>query len=232
MKTSEFVEQLKEKYTETPLTLTYPEGKRTIMDPNEELTGKALIKICEMWNATDGSRNFLKHLIKNFLPINPMSKILTFSEEDIQNNLNRCCILGIKLASVKSITDYWSKFMTEKTAIDGKAMMEKRTELTEQEKRKLEKLKKAMPVEVRNATIAYMADGSSKFMSAEALLALKLFVEECVMGDVKEVVYIINPKPVGKKKFTAEKKTAGNTFGLQEFVGEDVLEKLKNAVKR
>ena len=52
------------------------------------------------------------------------------------------------------------------------------------------------------------------------------------MGDVKEVVYIINPKPVGKKKFTAEKKTAGNTFGLQEFVGEDVLEKLKNAVKR
>lgn len=232
MKISEIVKNIKETVEKTPLKLDENQGFGKL---NEDLVNKALVKLCEMWNKDDNSRRFVKHLIKSFVPIVATNKILVFSEEDINNGKNRCCILGIKLAGVTTIAEAITKWTMEKATIDAKALKENRKELHPWEVRKLEKIKRSFPIEVRNHTVAYFSPDSNKLLAGETIGALNYFVSSCIVQGEKEVSYIIRQKMHPEVKENKPKKKKGfvqkGNYGIKDMVDEGTLSKL-SALKK
>ena len=238
MKTSEIVENLKTTFTEHPIVLYTEERERKLNDPDEAGFNKAFIKICELWNKDEKARGFVKHLIRNFYPVDPMTRRMGFTEEEIQNGKNRCCILNIKVAGITTIAEEATKYNMAKMQIDAQALTEKREKYTEKEMKKLKKLRMAMPVEVRNNTQAFMSDNSDKILSGEAVYALDMFVKECIIRDEKEVFFIVNKKAInfaqsGIKKEKrlnnkeVNKVAKANTYGLGNFLDPETLSKLE-----
>ena len=227
MNTSETTKLIEEKYTKTPLKLVYEGGKRNVYDPDERLTGSAILKYCELWNKDDKSRGFVKHLVRNFLPVNPQKRVITFTKEDTENNKDRCCILGIKLAGVEDIAFGMKKFVDEAARIDAQMEAEGRKERTKDEVKYLNGILATLPVEIRNTTVAYVSSKSDKVLSGEAVTALDIFSKELVEGGDEEMIEATTPRP---KKEWKKKKKGGNHqssgIALGDMLSSDVLKKL------
>ena len=240
MKKSELVEELLKRNKETPLQI-YEEGQtqKKIGEPDEKLTNDAYNKICELWNKDEKSRGFIKFLIRSFIPRKPMNKILSFSgAEDAKV---RCCILGIKLAGVKEITDAWSPLTVMRMQEHAAMTLEGRDKVSKEYLKKEKKILQDMPVEVRNSTIGYFSDKDNcdKYLSGEAYGALLEFVDDCVFGDEEEIINLLTqmkraedrknaPKADGKTWKKPKEKGGQKTFGFSQFIDEKALEKLKN----
>lgn len=227
MNTSETSKLIEEKYTKAPLKLVYEGGKRSVYDPDEKLTGKALLKFCELWNKDEKSRGFVKHLVRFFVPSNPQNRVATFTADDTKENKDRCCIIGIKLAGVEDIAFGMKKFVEEAARIDAQLAKEGRKERTKEEKKYLSGILQALPVEIRNTTVAYVNPRSDKTLSGEAVAALEVFVKEMVDGGDEEMIEVTTPRP---KKVWNKRKKGGNRQGiaLGDMLSSDVLNKLYN----
>ena len=241
MKTSELVNQLLERNKQEPLQLYEPgQTNKKLGEPDEKLTNEAYNKLCELWNKDEKSRGFVKFLIKAFLPKNPLNKILSFS-----GNPGRCCVLGIKLAGVKEISDLWAPVQLLRAGRTLEVSAGKDSYKAAKEfKRKERELFQKMPVEVRNSTIGYFSDKDwcDKYLSGEAYTALLEFVEDCLWGEEEDVLYILNQlrneekrkdeKTKGHEKgFERKERTSkpkkDKTYDLTQFVDEDTLKQLK-----
>lgn len=232
MNTSETTKLIEEKYTKAPLKLVYEGGKRSVYDPDEKLTGKALLKICELWNKDEKSRSFVKHLVRNFVPSNPQNRVLTFTEEDTKENKDRCCIIGIKLAGVEDIAFKMKKFVDEAARIDAQLEKEGRKERTKEEKKYLNGILQTLPVEIRNTTVAYVSPKSNKTLSGEAVEALGVFVKEMLEAGDEEMIEATTPRP--KKEWKKKKKGGrqGGGIALGDMLSSDVLNKLYSINKK
>lgn len=227
MKKSEIVERIKAQNAESPIELEYESGVRKITDPSEKQVNKAFSKICDIWNSTLSSRNFLKHLIQSFLPIEGLHRVVEFSTEDIENNRNRCCILGIKLAGLTELTDKLSEFEAFRKEIESAAETENR-EVSSKEKTKINRKFFELPVEIQNGTQAVITEKSHKYMSIEAAIALKSFVEKAIEEGDKEIKFTASPKRP-KKKFQGQSHK--HKVELSNFLDAESLEKLRNLKK-
>lgn len=241
MKTSDLVNQLLERNKQEPLQLYEPgQTNKRLGEPDEKLTNEAYNKLCELWNKDEKSRGFVKFLIKAFLPKNPLNKILSFS-----GNPGRCCVLGIKLAGIKEISDLWAPVQLLRA---GRALEvstgKDNYKAAKEFKRKERELFQKMPVEVRNSTIGYFSDKDwcDKYLSGEAYFALMEFVEDCLWGEEEDILYILNhmrleekkkeerAKHPGKsagQKERSPKKEGNKSYDLTQFVDEDTLKQLK-----
>ena len=225
MNTSETIKLIEEKYTKAPLKLVYEGGKRSVYDPDEKLTGKALLKFCELWNKDEKSRGFVKHLVRNFVPSNPQNRVLSFTEEDTKENKDRCCIIGIKLAGTQDIAFGMKKFVDEAARIDSVLEAEGRKERTKEEKKYLNGILQSLPVEIRNTTVAYTNPKSNKTLSGEAVAALEVFVKEMVDAGDAEMIEATTPRP--KKEWKKKKGgRQGSGIALGDMLSSDVLNKL------
>ena len=242
-KRSELVDALLKRNRETPIKV-YEGEYRKLTEPEEGRVNEAYNKICEMWNKDEKSRGFVKFLIKSFTPRNPLNKILNFSEEELKEGKNRCCILYTRLAGVGDIADHWSKVGLDKMAARLEAHAEGRDRITKEARKRIKEAERNMPVEVKNATIAYFSDNDKcdKYLSGEAWYALMEFIEDCLFGDEKEVQFLINRKLVEKaqesipseKKLNKDQvnKVAGTmTYRVSDFIDEETAKKLQ-AIKK
>lgn len=234
MNNSELVQKLKEQNEKTPIKLYTKDHPQKLGQPNEDQINKAYQKICELWNKTDGSREFVKHLIRGFLPINTGTLVASFTEEQVKNNINRCCILNIRVAGANNIIKSHDEVKAEEALVD-KAMTETgRKERTKEEKKRINKLLNKMPIEVRTGTTAYCSATSEKLLSNAAEWALSLFVSDCIRGEEKEkdIAWIIRAKtreeaglPAKEKK--PKQKPIKSTYGMGHFLNEETVKKLK-----
>lgn len=211
------ISNIVEKIKETPIVIYKGEEKRTNLgDPDETLVKKAFEKICESWNKSENSRKFIKHIISAFYPTKDSQKVAVFKEEDVKNDKNRCCILGVKMAGVEQIGQEWAKLGLENlfVKIKDKKILTKRNNLS---------------VEVRNATFAYSSKKSNKYLSGEATYALGLFVKMCLEYGECDVVEMFLPKEKMEKKTKKVKETTSNVGSLLgSLVDEDTMMKLRS----
>ena len=226
MNTSETVKLIEEKYTKTPLKLVYEGGKRTVYDPDEKLTNKAFLKFCELWNKDEKSREFVKHLVRNFLPINPQNRVSAFTKEDEKERRNRCCIINIKMAGIDDIAFGMKKFVDEASRIDSQMEREGRKKRSAKEKEYLNSLLSELPVEIRNTTIAYVNPKSNKTLSGEAVTALDVFVKELLEAGDKEMIEATTPRPPKPKRKKKKGSHKESGISLGELCSSDVLRKL------
>lgn len=238
MNTSEYVEELKNKYKDKNIVLYSNESPRKWGEPDEAMVTKAYNQFCEMWNANEKSRGFIKYLIHNFLPINPMNKMMNYSKEEIEGGKNRCCVLKIKLANIPDIVDYGVKVGMERMSGEMKAYEQGRTRLPKEEWEKIKKLQRETPVEVKTGTVGYVSNDDSKYMSNAALVALQFFVTDCLFGGEKEVEFtvkknMLNRAQDGVKKEKrlngkqADKVIARSVYGTKDVVDDETFSKLK-----
>ena len=242
-KKSEVVEVLRTQYTEdNPIKLYTKEEPRKVGQPDEKLTTKAYNQICDMWNNNEKSRGFIKYLIHNFLPIDNMSKMLSYSKEEVEQGLNRCCILRIKLGNIAEMVDYFAKVGVERLQATAKAYVEGRDQISKESWQKIKEIMRETPVEIKNGTVGYVSKDEKKYLSGEALVALKLFVEDCLIRNEKEVNFLIRKlmlsegqKSVKKEKRLNDKQlnqvTAKSLYGAKAFMDDETISKLQELKK-
>ncbi len=184
------------------------EDKKQIWDPNKKFVEKAYKNICNMWNKDYKSRGFLKHIIGSFLPITYFNKILLL---DPKSKENRCAILGIKLSGISQISKSLTKISMERMFIESKATTEGRDKLTEIEVKQLNDLRRSLPIEHINGSVAYFSVDSTKLMSVEALIALMSFCEMMLIYDDKEMNFTINKKRISQTQENINKNKLNKT---------------------
>ena len=236
-RTSEIINNMREGFAKNPLRKE-EDSKEEQFPLNYNLLNKALLRICDLWNKDDKSRWFVKHLIGNFLPINAFNKILNFSEEDIKNGLDRDCILGIKLAGIYSISKELGTFTTEKMMATARAVTEGKKELNPEDVKKLKDIKAKLPIEIRNASFAFCADKSNKYLCRESINALLIFTEHALLNGEKEIEFLLNKKRISEsQQYIKKEKRLNNkqvnkvvkasTFGMTSILDEETIAKLK-----
>lgn len=188
---------------------------------SKDLMNKAFIKICQLWNKDIKSRNFIKHLILNFIPVNEWNKILNFPEKDLKENKNHCCILNIKLIGIRKLSEELAIFKMKQLRITAE----------------FDDVKK-LPAEIKFKYYAYSGNKSDKYLSKYAIAALNNFINECIICDEKEINFLLNkmrikqaqerfPKNKQLNNSELNKVVKSSTFGLRNIVDDKTLEKLK-----
>lgn len=193
-KESEIISNLK-KEEGNFISLYTEDAPRKIGQPDEKLTTKAYNLICDMWNKTEKSRNFLKYLIHEFLPIRNESKVISYTEEDITLDKNRCCVLRTKLAGIEDIMNFFAQIKINPLDTIPADKWEK-----------IKKSRRDIPIEVKNSTIGYISKDGNKYLSGEALVALQLFVNDCIKEGEKEISRMFKKKNSDSEKKEPKKK--------------------------
>ena len=200
----------------------------------KDLMNKAFIKICQLWNKDIKSRNFIKHLILNFIPVNEWNKILNFPEKDLKENKNHCCILNIKLIGIRKLSEELAIFKMKQLRITAEFDDVKKQKLIDEYNSEIKKL----PVEIKFKYYAYSGNKSDKYLSKYAITALNNFVNDCIICGEKEIHFLVNkmrfkqaqerfPKNKQLNNSELNKVIKSSTFGLRNIVDNKTLEKLK-----
>jgi len=220
----------------------FPEQKK-IWDPNPKLTEKAYKIICQAWLKDDKSRNFVKHLIAAFFPINSFDKILNAGDEEL-----KCAILGIKLTGIGNISTGITEFNMAKMMADAHATIEERKQYTEEEVQKLETIRDSLPIEIREGRFAWCSDRSDKLLSNEALTAFRIFVETVafIPEFEKEFTFLIKKMQINSfqentnfinnklDKTEINKVAKATTFGIKAVakIGDNIDPKTLSALEK
>lgn len=196
---------------------------------------KALDTLCDSWNKDIKSRNFVKHLIGAFLPVDEFNKVFSFSDEQLKQKQNKCALTGLWVCGIKDVADFGASMLIPRARFDVAQTDEEREEAKKIYQEELNKF----PAAVRNKNICYLSDTSNKFISIDGMQALILFTQECILRDEKEVLFVINKKRIKRannnlkrNKLTnneINKVAKANTFGIIQ--NPEILEKL-SAVKK
>lgn len=238
MNTSTVVEELKNKYKDSGVKLYTEEQPRRIGDPDEEMVTKAYNQLCEMWNANEKSRGFVKYLIHNFLPVDPMNRMLSYSKEEVESGKNRCCILKIKLANISDVAEYGAKVGMERMIGSARAHAEGRNKLPKEQWEEIKRLRREAPIEVKTATIGYVSKDENKYLSNAALAALQLFTTDCLFGGDKEVEFTVKKNLFnhGQAGVSKEKRLNGkqvnkvitrSVYGTKDIIDDATFSKLR-----
>lgn len=201
----------------------------------KDLVTKAYIKICQLWNKDLKSRNFIKHLILNFIPTNEWNKILNFPEKDLKENKNHCCILNIKLIGIRKLSEELANFKMKQLHITAEFDDDKKQKLIDEYNSEIKKL----PAEIKFKYYAYFGNKSDKYLSKYAVTALNNFISECIICDEKEIHFLVNkmrfkqaqerfPKNKQLNNSELNKVVKASTFGLRNIVDDKTIEKLKD----
>lgn len=201
---------------------------------SKDLITKAYIKICQLWNKDSKSRNFIKHLILNFIPINEWNKILNFPESELKENKNHCCILNIKLIGIRKLSEELAEFKIKQMYITAETDNDKKQKLIDEYNSEIKKL----PTKIKFKDYAYFGNKSDKYLSKYALIALKNFISETLLSDEKEINFLLNkmrfkqaqerfPKNKQLNNSELNKVVKASTFGLRNIIDDKTLEKLK-----
>lgn len=232
-----------EKFTEDSLLTdidfkTVLTEKTRIWDPNPEIVQKAHNNICIMWNKNQQSRNFIKHLVAAFLPIDMMSRAFYVDPE----KETKCVITGHKVCGIKNIAEGFAKFSTKKLFVDAKAIVENR-DYTEEEKQELNSVRDKLPIEIRTGSVTFLSENSDKTISYDAVVALQHFVTNMILCDNKELMFTINKKRMkeSQSEFSEEKRlnqkqinsvSKAATYGIKDSIDSDTFSKLEAMKKQ
>lgn len=192
------------------------EKKKGINDLDPIAMQKAYDIIYRSWNRDEKGRNFIKHLIIAFLPIDSFHRLSTVGKEDL-----KCAILGYKLTGIGEVADKLSPVMVERMKCDAAAMVENRTQYTPDEVKRIQSMMKELPLEVQKMQIGYMSDKSDKVLLWESANALLVFSQNMLMENNDEVSNIIAKKyreanPLPEQKFEKPVKSSFNIGAVKE----------------
>lgn len=194
----------------------------------------ALKRICYLWNKDIKSRNFVKHLIANFFPLNSFNKVMNFGNDVISANKNVCVLTDTKLASIRQIAEVRTSLIVYKAALEVTLTEEEKKQALDKYNQKLN----TVPEEIINGKFAYGSETSDKFMSIEAMYALTVFIQNFILID-NEIKFTVNKrkiklanKEIPKKQRLNNKQineiTRVNTFGMTSHISKDTFNKLKD----
>ena len=208
--------------------------RKQIWDPRVELIHEAYDKIVIIWNKDQKSRNFIKHLIACFLPIDQWSRAFNLNPEEE----NKCAILGVKLAGMKQISEGLADMGMKKMMIDCHLIGEERKKYTEEELKEIEAIKAKYPDEIQYAQVAYLSDKSDKKLSQEAVLALLNFTQNTILI-CDELNFTLKKMQLKRAQFDTETKLTDKqvnkiakaaAFNVRDNIDDktiDALQKLK-----
>jgi hypothetical protein len=175
--------------------------RKSKMDPSRQLIIKSLEIIKSQWNMDIKSRNFIKHLISNFIPIELNNKIISFKyENDLEKKenikkSNKCAILGLRLVGFKDLFEKIEDLTPIASRIKELQSLESPgISDTEELSVKLNELNdkiNSFPIEYREYSIAYYSLNSDKLLSIHALYALNHFVEQALLIGDKDIHFTI-----------------------------------------
>lgn len=194
-------------------------------DPHFELIETAYNKISKLWNESQKSRNFIKHLAAAHLPIQQFDRAFNVSDE--QKDKFVCCILGDKLTGIKNSSEALSKLGMTKMMISAHLITEKR-EATQEEIDKLESERNSIPKEILDCRIGYISEKSDKYLSQEAILALRHFVIQMMMVS-EELENIFSRKRQNESKALKPKDVKinkPNPYGVKNHIDQSTIDQL------
>ena len=140
------------------------------------------------------------------------------------------------------MVDYFAKVGVERLQATAKAYVEGRDQISKESWQKIKEIMRETPVEIKNGTVGYVSKDEKKYLSGEALVALKLFVEDCLIRNEKEVNFLIRKlmlsegqKSVKKEKRLNDKQlnqvTAKSLYGAKAFMDDETISKLQELKK-
>jgi hypothetical protein len=212
--------------------------RKQIWEPRQELIVQAYDKILDIWNKDQKSRNFIKHLVASFLPIDQWSRAFNINPEEPYT----CAILNIKLAGMKNISEGLATLSMTRMFIEARIVTEDRKEYSEAEKKEFNDAKASIPSEILNAQVAYLSDKSDKTLSQEAVIALRYFTEFALF-ESDELLFTLKKKQIKQaQEYTKNKLTdkqvnkvaKASTFNVRQHIDDDTfsaLSKLKNELE-
>lgn len=157
---------------------------------NKQNVRKALKNICQLYNKDNKSRNFVKHIIGAFYPINSWNKVIDFSDNDKKAKKNKCALTGFYVCGLKEIADLGAKLLLPRAKFEVAETEEQK----KQAEKEFNKIMNSFSAAAKNRTFAYMSDKSDKYLSNDAIIALQIFVEQCIFQDVKDIIFVLNKK--------------------------------------
>lgn len=201
--------------------------RKEVWAPEPKDIQKAYDKLLVMWNKDQKSRNFVKHLVIAFLPLNTFNKVGSIPTDKKIN----CAILGYELAGLLDISKGLAKIGMDKVFVDAKAHIENDGKYTKEQQNQLKKIRNSVPIQIRKAMFAYLSDSSDKYLCNASVVALHFFAESMMLHfDDDEIRFSLNkkrfkeannnfPKKNGKKRF--DNKQINNlskaaTFGIKD----------------
>lgn len=197
--------------------------RKEIWSPVYEDIAENYSKLAEIWNKDQKARNFIKHLISKFLPINNWNRCFNLPEGESMT----CSLSGKKLTGIKNCSEYLSKIFIYKTIMESKKFIQKVDyEYTEEELSQLNEARNNIPEEIKAGRVAYLSDKSDRKLSQESILALQYFAMN--MFYLPEISNCLGVK---RKNNQVEPETVKNevpksTYKLLDNVPESITEKL------
>jgi hypothetical protein len=156
--------------------------RKTKFEPSREFIIRSLNIIKELWNKNNKSRNFIKHLISNFIPINYFNKVSKFETTlDGKINIKKCAILGFKLVSINelilTLKELDPLIKEIKESGDNSRLSE------------IDEFISKQPIEIKEYSIAYYSPNTDKYLSIHALNALNYFTEQGLLIADKDILF-------------------------------------------
>lgn len=210
--------------------------KEKLWDPNPKYIQESFMKIVSMWNKDQKSRNFVKHLIAGFLPVDYWCRMSYCKPEDEEKVV--CAISGFKLTGLKNVADGIAPISTKRLFLVAHMQVENRTELTDTESEEFDLLLSQLSLPIKNGQVAFMSDSSDKFLSQESVLALLEFVQFGLLRDNKEFTFLVikmrtnqmNDYLPKEKQFTKSQVNhfvKATTYGMKDCIKGETLTKLE-----
>ena len=161
---------------------------------NKQNVRKAYIQLCQSFNKDEKARAFVKHIVGAFYPINSWNKVIQFDEYILSARKNKCALTGLWVCGIKDIAKLSSKLLVPRARYECANTDEEKKQAEEE----FNTIVASFPAAVKNRIFAYFSEKSDKYLSNDAVVALQLFVQDCIIYDVKDIIYVLN-----KKRFKA-----------------------------
>ena len=157
---------------------------------NKQNVRKTYKQLCQSYNKDEKARAFVKHIVGAFYPVNSWNKIMQFTDDILSAKKNKCALTGLWVCGIKDIAELGSKLLVPRARYDCAN--------TEEEKKQAEEefnaIVASFPAAVKNRIFAYFSEKSDKYLSNDAVIALQLFVQDCIFSDVKDIMFVLNKK--------------------------------------
>lgn len=181
------------------------------------------------------SKKFVEHLIKSFLPINPLNRIYEFGNDTDKS----CCLSGFRLASIKEMIEAAKKSGVDEQYINNMDILcseegdEAYSLAIDNYNNSCKDKKKRIYKNIRDKDYAFTSDSSSRVLSTEGILALESFAEEEIKSGNKSIKFLLNrnkkvsnntrpdkkiPTPKPQRKVESKKSSVNQFSAFDELV--------------
>lgn len=191
-KKSEIIENFLTKFSKDDLSFIDEKNddQDIFVKINKQNVRKAYKTLCQSYNKDEKSRAFVKHIVGAFYPVNSWNKVMQFPEDILQAKKNKCALTGLYVCGIKEIAELGSKLLLPRAKYDCANNEEEKKQAEEE----FNSIVNSFPAAVKNRIFAYMSDKSDKYLSNDAVIALQLFVQYCILYDIKDIMFVLNRK--------------------------------------